>query len=560
MGVGISFKAVGTLVELAIPWILSYIIDDLIPLKEIRPVCLWGGLMIVCSLIAWGGNITANRMASAVARDCTRQIRHDLFQKISYLSESRVDAFTIPSLISRMTSDTYVLHQTIGMIQRIGIRAPLLLFGGIIVSLTMDPMLTLIMVPIVGVIVFYVSRKGAKLFKIVQKASDSMLRVVRENAVGVRVIKALSKSDYERARFKKVNDDLTEKERTAESTMALINPVMSLLLNLGIESLHTVGAVRVKNGTSEHGKVVAIMNLYTIVLNALMAINRIFMMLSRASASSARVLEVLDTPVELFETEPHFSFLPKDAPHVEFDHVTFRYARGSFAVRNIDFALKRGETLGIIGATGAGKSTIIRLLMRYYDVSEGSVKIDGVDIRDYATSDLRAKFGVVFQNDTLFKDTIRENIRLGRNLTDEQLSEAARRAQALEFIEEQGGLDAPVAIKGANLSGGQKQRLLLARALAGDPDILLLDDSSSALDYRTDSKLREEIRLNCADATKIIIAQRISSIMNAEKNMVLENGNVIGMGTHEELMETCPLYREIGESQIGEGLAKEVHA
>ena len=563
MGVGISFKAVGTLVELAIPWILSYIIDDLIPLKEIRPVCLWGGLMIVCSLIAWGGNITANRMASAVARDCTRQIRHDLFQKISYLSESRVDAFTIPSLISRMTSDTYVLHQTIGMIQRIGIRAPLLLFGGIIVSLTMDLMLTLIMVaslPIVGVIVFYVSRKGAKLFKIVQKASDSMLRVVRENAVGVRVIKALSKSDYERARFKKVNDDLTEKERTAESTMALINPVMSLLLNLGIVAVITVGAVRVNNGTSEIGKIIAFMNLYTIVLNALMAINRIFMMLSRASASSARVLEVLDTPVELFETEPHFSFLPKDAPHVEFDHVTFRYARGSFAVRNIDFALKRGETLGIIGATGAGKSTIIRLLMRYYDVSEGSVKIDGVDIRDYATSDLRAKFGVVFQNDTLFKDTIRENIRLGRNLTDEQLLEAARRAQALEFIKEQGGLDAPVAIKGANLSGGQKQRLLLARALAGDPDILLLDDSSSALDYRTDSKLREEIRLHCADATKIIIAQRISSIMHAEKIMVLENGNVIGMGTHEELMETCPLYREIGESQIGEGLAKEVHA
>lgn len=460
MGVGISFKAVGTLVELAIPWILSYIIDDLIPLKEIRPVCLWGGLMIVCSLIAWGGNITANRMASAVARDCTRQIRHDLFQKISYLSESRVDAFTIPSLISRMTSDTYVLHQTVGMIQRIGIRAPLLLFGGIIVSLTMDPMLTLIMVaslPIVGVIVFYVSRKGAKLFKIVQKASDSMLRVVRENAVGVRVIKALSKSDYERARFKKVNDDLTEKERTAESTMALINPVMSLLLNLGIVAVITVGAVRVNNGTSEIGKIIAFMNLYTIVLNALMAINRIFMMLSRASASSARVLEVLDTPVELFETEPHFSFLPKDAPHVEFDHVTFRYARGSFAVRNIDFALKRGETLGIIGATGAGKSTIIRLLMRYYDVSEGSVKIDGVDIRDYATSDLRAKFGVVFQNDTLFKDTIRENIRLGRNLTDEQLLEAARRAQALEFMEEQGGLDAPVAIRARTFRVGRNR-------------------------------------------------------------------------------------------------------
>ena len=555
MSLGLVIKVAGTVVELAIPWILSYIIDDLIPLGEMPPVVLWGGLMIVCSLLAWGGNVLANRMASAVARDVTRQIRHGLFAKISYLSEGRVDEFTIPSLISRVTSDTYVLHQTVGMMQRLGVRAPIMLVGGVIVTLTLDPVLTLIMLatlPIVGVITFFVSRKGAKLFKIVQKASDDLLRVVRENAVGVRVIKALSKSGYERERFHRVNDKLTGKERTAENTMAVINPVMSLLLNLGIAAVIVVGAYRVQGGVTEVGKIIAFMNLFTIVLNALMAINRMFTMLSRAAASSARVLEVLDTPVELYEESPKYSFLPKNAPHIAFRNVTFRYNYGSFALKGLDFSLNRGETLGIIGATGAGKSTVIRALMRYYDIAEGAIEIDGVDIRDYATIDLRRKFGVVFQNDTLFKDTIRENIRLGRDLDDAQLIEAARQAQALEFINEQGELDAEVAIKGANLSGGQKQRLLVARALAGEPEILVLDDSSSALDYRTDARLREEIRLHCENATKIIIAQRISSIMHAEKILVMENGNVVAMGNHEELICSCELYKEISESQIGE--------
>lgn len=562
MSLGFSIKVFGTLVELAIPWILSYIIDDIIPLGKMHPVFLWGGLMILCALLAWVGNITANRMAAAVARDFTRQLRHDLFSKISYLSERQVDDFTIPSLISRVTSDTYVLHQTVGMMQRLGVRAPILLVGGVIVTLTLDPMLTLIMVatlPIVGAITFFVSRRGARLFKIVQKGSDGMLRVVRENAVGVRVIKALSKSGYERERFRRVNDALTEQERTAEKTMAVINPVMSLLLNLGIVSVIIAGAYRVNGGVTEVGKIIAFMNLFTIVLNALLAINRMFTMLSRASASSARVLEVLDTPEELYEKEAHFTFIPDGMPHIAFRNVTFRYDKGSFALRNLDFTLERGETLGIIGATGAGKSTVIRALMRYYDVQEGAIEIDGVDIRDYATSDLRRKFGVVFQNDTLFKDTIRENIRLGRELTDEQLQDAASRAQASAFIAAQGGpdakggLDAFVAIKGANLSGGQKQRLLISRALAGNPEILILDDSSSALDYKTDSRLREEIRKHYASTTKIIIAQRISSIMHADKILVMENGSVIGMGTHDALMKTCPLYREIGESQIGSG-------
>lgn len=555
MTAGFAVKVFGTVIELAIPWILSYIIDDLIPLGRMSPVVIWGMLMIVCSLLAWVGNVVANRMASAVARDFTGTLRHDLFARISYLSERQVDGITIPSLISRVTSDTYVMHQTVGMMQRLGVRAPILLVGGIIVTLTLDPVLTLIMVatlPFVAVITFTVSRKGSRLFKKVQAASDSMLRVVRENAVGVRVIKALSKSEYERGRFKAVNDRLTENERIAENTMALINPVMSLLLNFGIVAVIVAGAYRVQGGVTEVGKIIAFMNLFTIVLNALLAINRMFTMLSKAAASSARILEVLDTPEELFEHEPHYSFIPENAPHIAFRNVTFRYDKGSFEVSGLNFELQRGQTLGIIGSTGSGKSTVIRALMRYYDVAEGSIEIDGVDIRDYATSDLRAKFGVVFQNDTLFKDTIRENIRLGRQLSDGELLEAAREAQASDFISSEGGLDAPVAIKGANLSGGQKQRLLVSRALAGSPEILVLDDSSSALDYKTDSKLREEIRLHCADSTKIIIAQRISSIMHADLILVMDNGRVIGSGTHEELIKNCELYREISESQIGE--------
>ena len=555
MTAGFAVKVFGTVIELAIPWILSYIIDDLIPLGRMSPVVIWGMLMIVCSLLAWVGNVVANRMASAVARDFTGTLRHDLFARISYLSERQVDGITIPSLISRVTSDTYVMHQTVGMMQRLGVRAPILLVGGIIVTLTLDPVLTLIMVatlPFVAVITFTVSRKGSRLFKKVQAASDSMLRVVRENAVGVRVIKALSKSEYERGRFKAVNDRLTENERIAENTMALINPVMSLLLNFGIVAVIVAGAYRVQGGVTEVGKIIAFMNLFTIVLNALLAINRMFTMLSKAAASSARILEVLDTPEELFEHEPHYSFIPENAPHIAFRNVTFRYDKGSFEVSGLNFELQRGQTLGIIGSTGSGKSTVIRALMRYYDVAEGSIEIDGVDIRDYATSDLRAKFGVVFQNDTLFKDTIHENIRLGRQLSDGELLEAAREAQASDFISSEGGLDAPVAIKGANLSGGQKQRLLVSRALAGSPEILVLDDSSSALDYKTDSKLREEIRLHCADSTKIIIAQRISSIMHADLILVMDNGRVIGSGTHEELIKNCELYREISESQIGE--------
>ena len=547
-------KTVAAFMDLIIPWVLAYIIDSVIPTRSVPLVCIWGVIMLICSLLGWTGNIAANRLAASVARDVTENVRHDLFTKISYLSNRDIDRFTIPSLITRMTSDTYIIHRSIGMMQRIGIRAPILLVGGIIMTLTLDPVLTLVMLatlPIVGYITFSVSRKGVRLFRDVQVGSDEMFRVVRENATGVRVIKALSKSEYERRRFHKTNTDLTAREKKASDTMAIINPSMSLMLNLGLVAVVVVGAFRVQAGATGVGSIIAFMNYFTIILNALMSINRIFTMASQMMASSDRIVEVLQCDDELHLHHEDTITPVKGAPHIEFDDVTFTYPMSKFTLDHFSFSVNHGETLGIIGATGSGKSTILQILMRFYDVTSGAIRIDGVDIRDYSIHDLRGKFGVVFQNDILFNDTIGENIRFGREIALDDLDTAVADAQATEFIKDTGGYDAMLSIKGANLSGGQKQRLLIARALVGHPEILVLDDSSSALDYKTDARLREQIRAHHGDCTKIIIAQRISSVMHAEKILVLDEGKIIGYGSHKDLMANCPLYREIGETQMG---------
>ena len=547
-------KTAAAFVELFIPWVLAQIIDVIIPTRSVPSVLLWGGLMVLCSLLAWLGNISANRMAAAVSRDVTEDVRGDLFKRISYLTNRDIDRFTIPSLITRMTSDTYVVHRSVGMMQRIGIRAPIMLVGGIVMTITLDPVLTLVMVatmPVVAYITFTISRKGVKLVRNVQTGSDELYRVVRENATGVRVIKALSKSEYERRRFAETNTDLTAREKKASDTMAIINPSMTFMLNMGLVAVVLVGAFRVNAGLTGVGNIIAFMNYFTIILNALMSINRIFTMLSQMMASCDRIAEVLDCDDELsLHTETEIKPV-EGAPHIEFRDVTFTYPYSKFTLDHFNFAVNHGETLGIIGATGAGKSTILQVLMRFYEVTGGSILVDGVDVREYSAQELRGKFGVVFQNDILFNDTIMENIRFGREIAMEDIERAVEDAQAAGFIEETGGYDAQLSIKGANLSGGQKQRLLIARALAGTPEILVLDDSSSALDYKTDAQLREKIREHHDASTKIIIAQRISSVMHAEKILVLDEGRIVGYGSHKELMAGCPLYREIGETQMG---------
>ena len=554
MSVGLIIKFVGTIMDLLLPGILSYIIDNVVPLKNVPLIFFWGGVMIFCAAIALITNIVANRMASWVAQHTTEALRHDLFSKISHLSCKQIDEYTIPSLESRLTSDTYNVHQMIGMMQRLGIRAPILLIGGILITLLLEPVLSLVLIavlPLIAFVVYGVSRKGIPLYTKLQQGVDAMVRTVRENITGIRVIKALSKTDYEKERFSTVNGQVVIREKKAGMTMALTNPLMNLFLNLGLTAVIVVGAFRVNGGLTQPGKILAFLTYFTIILNAMLSITRMFVMFSKGSASAGRIREVLDTPEELSIGRPDSIDV---SYHILFHHVTFSYQKKEDNVRDISFRLKRGETLGIIGATGCGKSTIVSLLMRLYDVDSGEIRIDGQKVESIPAEVLHTKFGVVFQNDVLFAETIAENIDFGRKLPREQIEKAAQCAQAMEFIRSlPDGFEHRLTAKGTNLSGGQKQRLLIARALAGNPEILILDDSSSALDYKTDALLRHALAAEFQGTTTIVIAQRISSILHADHILVLEEGRELGYGTHEELMDTCELYREISRSQMGGG-------
>ncbi len=557
MSVGLLIKFTGTIMDLALPWILSYMIDDIVPLKDVGLIFIWGTAMIVCAVIALVTNIAANRMASWVAQHTTQTLRHDLFSKISYLSCKQIDDFSIPSLESRLTTDTYNIHQMIGMMQRLGVRAPILLLGGILVTLTLDPLLSLVLIctlPLIAAVMVYVSKKGIPLYIHLQRGVDEMVRTVRENISGIRVIKALSKTDYEKERFAKVNGEVVRREKKAATTMALTNPVMNLFLNVGLTVVILVGAFLVNANMSQPGKIIAFMTYFTIILNAMLSINRLFVMYSKGTASAARISEVLNTPEDLKTQKVPEDLNEEGTYHILFDDVSFSYQKKEADISHISFRLKKGETLGIIGATGAGKSTITALLMRLYDADSGRILIDGKPVQSIPPEELHTKFGVVFQSDALFADTIAENIDFGRKLSKEQLLRAAECAQAMEFIRSlPDGFEHRLTARGTNLSGGQKQRLLIARALAGDPEILILDDSSSALDYRTDAKMRQALKQHYANTTSIIIAQRVSSILHADHILVIEDGKELGYGTHEELLQRCDIYRQIAESQMGGG-------
>jgi ATP-binding cassette subfamily B protein len=553
MVIGLIIKLTGTIVELLLPWILSYIIDDVIPLKSIKLITLWGGAMFLCSVCALAFNIIANRMASMVSRNATERIRNDLFSSMIYLSNKQMDEVTMPSLIQRATSDTYNIHQMLGMMQRLGVRAPIMLIGGIAITLSLDPVLTLAMVsvmPFIVIVLVHSYKKGIPKYSILQKKSDSFVRIVREDIAGIRVIKALSKTDYEKSKFARYNLDVVEQEKSAGKTMSILNPAMNLFLNLGIVLVIITGAWRVNQGTTEPGKIIAFLTYVTLIINALIFISRMFIIYSKASASAKRINEILDM-------EPEMKVIPMEEKNpeysIEFDNVCFSYNKKGNDLQDVSFVLKKGETLGIIGATGSGKSTMVQLLMRFYDVDSGAIRINGRDVRSIERKELMQKFGVVFQNDFISADTIWENIRFGREMEDDDIMEAASYAKALSFIQDKpDGFQSVLAIKGANLSGGQKQRVLIARALAGSPEILILDDSSSALDYKTDAALRKELRSNFTETSTIMIAQRVSSIMYADHIMVLDEGEIVGYGNHKELKEGCSIYREISQSQMGD--------
>lgn len=588
MGVGFLIKFTGTIMDLFIPYILAYIIDTVIPTGEKGMIFLWGAGMIFCSVLAVAFNMIANRKASRVAADVIKKVRHDLFKKIMYLSNRQMDQFTKPSLISRMTSDTYDLQQMVARIQRMGVRAPILLVGGICITFTLDYAMALVLVavlPLLIALTVFVSKKGIPIYAKQQAIADRMVRVVREDIAGIRVIKALSKTGFETEKFREVNKSVVEQEKKAGMVMAVMNPSMTILLNLGLVGVIVTGAYRVNAGTSEVGKILAFTTYFTIILNAMLSITRIFSMVSKSIASGNRVWEVLCAEEEL-EMLPEAEKSGQKA-EILFEHVSFSYYKGRRidgeqkaesgfgaacdengdgegileTLSDISFCVKKGETLGIIGEIGSGKSTILNLMMRLYDADGGRIEIAGRDVCTYAPGELKHKFGVVFQNDMIFEDTIAGNVSLGRELTAQQIQEALLYAQASEFVQgRQEQEEDSLNIRGANLSGGQKQRVLIARALAENPEILVLDDSSSALDYRTDAQLRQSIREHFSETTLVIVAQRVSSIRHADHILVLENGKMIGYGTHEELMENCSVYQEIAHSQMGETAGWEVTA
>ena len=554
MTVGFSIKVLSTMIELFIPYILSHILKNIVVRESVWEIVLWGAIMILCAAAACVGNITANRMAARVSAMFAERMRIELFRKTLSLSAREVDKFTVPSLESRITTDTYNVHNFVSMMQRMGVRAPILLIGGITITLIMDARLSLVMLailPFIFVTVFFISRKGVPLYRRVQSSVDDMVRVVREDSQGIRVIKALSKNEYENQRYDRVNATLSRNERRAGVVMGSVNPIMTLLMNAGIIGVVALSAVLVSEGYSSPETIVAFMQYFTLISMAMMSVSRIFVMYTKCAASARRISEVLVVE-DSMKTQNIPPLNEGEGEYITFKNVNFSYLGAKNNLENIDFSIGKGKQLGIIGATGSGKSTLIKILMRFYDVDSGAVYIDGRDVRSFESGELSSLFGVALQNDFLYADTVMENIKFGRDISDEDVIRAAKIAQAHDFIEAFAeGYGHLLTQKGTNISGGQKQRILIARAIAARPDILILDDSSSALDYKTDAALRAALASEAEGMTVITVAQRVSSVKSCDKILVIDEGRISAMGTHEELLISSLEYKEIAESQMG---------
>lgn len=553
------FLAIGcvmleVLCDLLQPTLMSMVIDKGISANDMNMVLKYGIIMIGISIFGALIAITRNKFATKVAQNFGAELRLDVFNKIQSFDFDNIDKFERGSLITRLTNDITNIQNFIYGLMRIFVRAPLLTIGCIVMALRLDfkmALIVLTIVPIIAVLIYINLRYGYPYFLRVQRAIDKVNEVIREYLRGVRVVKAFNRFDFEENRFGEVNNDLTYKSIYSMRFMAVFNPIITLIVNIAVTIIIWSGAIRVNIGTIQVGKIVAFTNYMTQLLFALMATTMIFSSLIRAKTSAERVKEILLEESNLKEYDNATDISQRGA--IRFENVTFSYKglKGDPVIDNVSFTLEKGMTLGIIGSTGSGKTTLINLIPRFYDTKSGKILIDGIDIRNYTFEELRDKISIVPQRTVLFSGTIKENIRWGKeDATDDEIIEVCKIADADSFISSfNDGYNSIVRQGGANFSGGQKQRIAIARALIKKPEILILDDSTSALDTNTEYRIRKSLKEYLKDMTTILIAQKISSVISADKIIVLDNGRVVGEGTHEELLNNCEVYKDIYKSQ-----------
>ena len=553
--IGQTSKLIEAIFEVIVPLIMAAIVDNGIKGNMGKGyVYKMGGVLILLGVLGLCFALICQYLASKASQSVGTVMRNDMFRHINSLSHAELDRLGTPSLITRLTNDINQVQQAVAMFIRLVVRAPFIVIGSAIMAMSIDLKLSVIFViiiPLVVLVLYLIMSRSIKYYKVIQKKLDRISLVTREGLSGVRVIRAFSRQDTEQKRFDEANDDYLDISLRVGRLSALLNPLTYVILNLAIAAIVWYGGVGVDTGRLTQGEVIAFVNYMTQISLALVVVANLVVLFTKAAASSTRINEVLEIEPSIKNGTEKDGAGSENA--VEFSHVYFSYNNsGEYALEDIDLTAKKGETIGVIGGTGSGKSTLASLIPRFYDISKGELKINGTDAADYDTTALRQKIGVVPQKAVLFSGTIAENMRWGkRDATDEEIWKALETAQAKEFVEKMpDGLDTHIVQGGKNLSGGQKQRLTIARALVSQPDILILDDSASALDFATDAALRKAIAQNTTGMTTFIISQRANSIMQADKIIVLDDGRQAGLGTHRELLESCDVYREICYSQL----------
>lgn len=563
---GPIFKLTEAIFELIVPLVMAQIIDVGIANKDSGYIWKMGGVLVLLGVCGLGFALICQYVASVASQGFGTELRRELYHHINTLSHKEVDEFGTPSLITRLTSDINQLQVAVAMLIRLVVRAPFLVIGSTIMAFMIDAKLALIFVlviPLVAIVMWLVTTRTIPFFKSIQKKLDKTSLITRENLVGARAVRAFSKQEYEQERFKDNAEDIEKAAVRAGKISALLSPVNAIILNLAIVAIIWFGGLSVNIGDLTQGQVIALVNYMNQILLALVVVANLVVIFTKSAACAARVNEVLDTKSSIEGKETTKGNVDPSAPAVRFDKVSFSYHDNSeYALEDISFTAGKGQTIGIIGGTGSGKSTLVNLIPRFYDTSKGDVSVCGTDVRNYNLGDLRKKIAVVPQKAVLFSGTIRENMKWGGdNITDEQIWRALKISQAYEFVERlDKGLDHEILQGGKNLSGGQKQRLTIARAIAADPEILILDDSASALDFATDAKLRTAIKENCTNMTVFLISQRANTVKNADRIIVLDDGKMVGTGTHKELLQTCTDYCQICLTQFSaEELEKEIN-